>query len=51
MTELHGALIAGGGLCVVLKSADAQQAVLVEQIRSALERYAFKVEIETAQSR
>ncbi|MGB9329775.1 MAG: AMP-binding protein [Steroidobacteraceae bacterium] len=38
----------GGGFCVVLNSADPQQAELVEQIRSALERYTFKVEIETA---
>jgi len=38
----------GGALCVVLKSSDSRQAELVEQIRSVLERYTFKVEIETA---
>jgi len=33
---------------VVLRNTDPEQAALVERIRSALERYTFKVEIETA---
>jgi len=37
-----------GGPCVVLRNTDPEQAALVERIRSALERYTFKVEIETA---
>ena len=35
-----------GGFCVFIQSADALEAAVVEQIRAALERYTFKVEIE-----
>jgi fatty-acyl-CoA synthase len=35
----------GAGVCVVLRSADDRQAPLIERIRTALERYTFKVEI------
>jgi fatty-acyl-CoA synthase len=41
----------GAGLCVVLRSADPRQGALVERIRGALERYTFKVEVDSALSR
>jgi len=37
-----------GGPCVVLRNANPDRTALVAQIRSALERYTFKVEIEAA---
>jgi fatty-acyl-CoA synthase len=40
-----------GSLRVVLKNADPRRTALVEQIRSALQRYTFEVEIETATAR
>jgi acyl-coenzyme A synthetase/AMP-(fatty) acid ligase len=35
-----------GGFCVFVRSADALEAAVIDQIRTVLERYTFKVEIE-----
>jgi fatty-acyl-CoA synthase len=37
-----------GAPCVVLRNTDPERATLVEEIRNALERYTFKVEVENS---